>query len=420
MGSSQTEAGVMSHIVDAVIIGAGPYGLSHAAHLAEMGVDLRVFGSPMHTWRTSMPEAMVLKSEGFASSLYDPRGEYPLSRYCAEQRIEYQDIGLPIPLQTFINYGIAFQRRYVPNLEERTVLNVEQAGFGFTLQLDDGEVVRARRVIVAAGIRSYEWLPPELDPLPRELVTHSAAHRHVDRFAGKEVVVVGAGASAINLVALLHQAGAAVTVVARRNRIAYCGPPTERTWLERLEAPLSGLGTGWRSWAASAMPMVFYRMPEAFRLLVVQKHLGPAPGWTLRDQVDGKVPEILGVQLKSAKEVGGRVRLTLQSPEGTKEITADHVIGGTGYKVDMRRLSFFKAPILEQLRSVEHAPDLSPYFESSIPGLFFVGTAAANNFGPLLRFACGAEFTAPRLTRHLARSLSRRVAPVRALAPAEV
>jgi hypothetical protein len=83
-------------------------------------------------------------------------------------------------------------------------------------------------------------------------------------------------------------------------------------------------------------------------------------------------------------------------------------------------LSFFKAPILDQLHCAQHAPVLSPYFESSIPGLFFVGTTAANSFGPLLRFACGAEFTAPRLTRYLARSLSRRPAPVRALAPAEV
>jgi hypothetical protein len=38
-----------------------------------------------------------------------------------------------------------------------------------------------------------------------------------------------------------------------------------------------------------------------------------------------------------------------------------------------------------------------------MPGLYFVGVIAANTFGPVLRFACGAEFAAPRLAQHLSR-----------------
>ncbi len=88
----------MTEIVDVAIIGAGPYGLSIAAHLAGRGVDFRIFGSPMHTWRTSMPEGMVLKSEGNASDLYDPDGEMTLARYCADRGLPYKDLGFPIPL----------------------------------------------------------------------------------------------------------------------------------------------------------------------------------------------------------------------------------------------------------------------------------------------------------------------------------
>jgi hypothetical protein len=101
----------MKPIVDVAIIGAGPYGLSIAAHLAARGVSYRIFGSPMHTWLTQMPRVMRLKSEGFASTLYDPDSAFTLAKYCAQQGIPYADLGLPIPLVTFASYGQEFQRQ---------------------------------------------------------------------------------------------------------------------------------------------------------------------------------------------------------------------------------------------------------------------------------------------------------------------
>src|ERR1700761_3817152 len=219
----------MTEIVDAAIIGAGPYGLSIAAHLAAQGIEFRIFGNPMHTWRTSMPEGMVLKSEGNASNLYDPAGQLPLSRFCADRGLPYQDVGLPIPLSTFIDYGVAFQQRFVPRLEDRLVTDVKPVSYGFDLHLMDGEVAAARRVIVAAGIRAYEYMPPELEDLPTERASHSAMHVRVDQFAGQEVAIIGGGASAVNLAPLLLGVGAKVTLIARRSTIDFGGPPTKRT-----------------------------------------------------------------------------------------------------------------------------------------------------------------------------------------------
>jgi thioredoxin reductase len=401
-------AGIMTEIVDVAIIGAGPYGLSIAAHLSAKGVDLRIFGAPMHTWRTSMPEGMVLKSEGNGSNLYDPDGEFTLERFCADNGLPYKDIGYPIPLSTFIEYGIAFQRRFVPRLEDRHVAAVIPASYGFDLHLQDGEIVPARRLIVAAGIRAYEYLPPELEALPEGLASHSSRHVKVDGFAGKEVAIIGGGASAVNLAALLNKNDAKVTLIARKDAIAYCGPPTERTLWDKIKEPESGLGTGWRSWACCAMPDVFHAMPEKFRLMVVRKHLPAAPGWTLQPQVDGIVPTILGATIARADALGSRVRLELALRQGgTKVLITDHVIGGTGYRVDMRRLAFFGPEILDRLDCVNQTPRLSRRFESSIPGLFFVGTAAANSFGPLMRFAYGANFAAKRLTGYLAQTARR-------------
>ncbi len=149
-------------------------------------------------------------------------------------------------------------------------------------------------------------------------------------------------------------------------------------------------------------------MPEQFRLDKVRRILGPAPGWFVKQEVVGKVPLHLGHSITDAKVQNGGVRLELGDVAGTRRtIEAEHVIAATGYRVDLRRLPFMDSNDLAQIRSVENTPVLSSNFESSLPGLYFVGTSAANTFGPLLRFACGAKFTARRLAKHLAKSAPR-------------
>jgi hypothetical protein len=160
------------------------------------------------------------------------------------------------------------------------------------------------------------------------------------------------------------------------------------------------------------MPTVFHAMPEAFRVMVVQKHLPAAPGWTLQPQVDGIVPTIAGSLIARADATGGRVRLELDMRDGSKRVVmADHVIAGTGYKVDMRRLPFFGPEVLKQLNCINNTPRLSRWFETSVPGLHIVGTAASNSFGPMMRFAYGAGFASRRLSKYLARSAVRNHVP---------
>ncbi len=388
---------------DCLIIGAGPYGLSLAAHMRMAGTDFRIVGDPMEPWRTAMPSDMHLKSEGFASTLFEPSQSFTLAAYCAEQRIPYADIGLPVEVGTFVRYGQEFQRRFVPEVEDRVVTSLARSNGYFQVGLQDGGTISARRVIVASGILPYAWVPEQLAGLPASICTHSSAHHDFSCFQGSNVAVVGAGASAMDVAASLHKAGAAATVIARREIVRFQSPLGSRSLVHRLRAPMTPVGPGWKSVLCTKAPLLFHMMPRGFRVDVVRRYLGPAPAWFVRETVEANVPIISGTTVAAVNVQDGKAVLRLsQGKSAACSVIADHIIAATGYRVDMQRLDFLDAKLRSAMCCDDGAPRLSRHFESSIPGLYFIGTAAANSFGPMLRFACGAGFAARRLSRHLA------------------
>jgi cation diffusion facilitator CzcD-associated flavoprotein CzcO len=391
-------------MTDIAIIGAGPYGLSIAAHLSKAKVNFRVFGTPMQSWRQQMPKGMLLKSDGFASSLYDPESAFTLRHYCAENNLPYADVGIPVPCETFVAYGLEFQKRLVPTLEETNITSVKHIPGGFQLETANGEVLQARKVIVAAGITHFGYLPPFLAGLPPQFVSHSSQHHDLSVFQGRRVAVIGAGASAVDIAALLNESGAEVHLVARRKAIAFHKPSEEpRPLLQRVMNPRSGLGLGWRSRLCTDAPLVFRLLPQDLRFRAVKNHLGPAPGWFVRDKVVGRFPQYLGTTLKDASVEDSQVKIKFTQSDGTDtELAVDHVIGATGFRVAVSRLKFLEENLRQQIRTVDDTPVLSRSFESSVPGLYLVGVASANSFGPLTRFAYGAKFTAKHISRHLA------------------
>jgi thioredoxin reductase len=391
------------------IIGAGPYGLSVAAYLKGAGMNFRIFGSPMHTWITQMPQGMHLKSEGMASSLYDPASEFTLEHYCREKGLPYADHGLPVPIEMFIAYGLEFQKRFVPELEDKKVVSLKQSGKGFELALEDGERFSANAVVIAVGISHYAHIPAALSVLPEELLSHSSGHSNLDHFKGREVAVLGAGSSAIDVAALLHEAGAKVQVIARKPKIRFHDPPDSKPQglFQRLNNPPTGIGPGWKLYFCAYMPWAFRRLPQETRLKAVKKILGPAPGWFIKDRVVGKMPFHMETNVTQAKVQDGRVSLELTHDSGErKTIVVDHVIAATGYQVDLKRLAFLDSGLRSDIGMTAQMPALSAHFESSVPGLYFVGTSAANTFGPLMRFAYGARFAAQQVSSQLAKSVS--------------
>jgi len=393
--------------VDVVIVGAGPYGLSIAAHLRGAGVRYRIFGKPMATWREHMPAGMFLKSDGFASNLSDPQKRYTLKRFCEETGEPYADTGRPVRLQTFCAYGLAFQKQCVPDLEQKWVTQIDLAPGGFFVKLDNGEEFQARNVVLAVGITHFQFMPPPLEGLAPEVVSHSSRYGDIASLRGRSATVIGAGASACDLAAELAEGGADVTIVARSPVIHFGQPPSnqKRSLWQRIRHPSSGIGASLRSRMYCDAPWLFRLLPQRLRYRIVRRHLGPAASWTVKDKVQGRIPIWLNSNIVGAERRNGEIRLTLQDGSGNdKSHVTDHVVAATGYRVDLNRLAFLGEKIRARIKTVESAPVLSQCFESSVPGLYLTGLASAPSFGPVMRFVFGVEYTARTLARRLKRS----------------
>lgn len=406
----------MSDDTEVIIIGAGPYGLSVAAHLRARGIAYHLFGRCMEFWETQMPRGMLLKSDGYASNLSDPDRHGALKNFYAERGLTYADEGMPIPLETFVAYGHWFQQRLVPAPDPRLVTKLSRTRNGFVATLEDGASLTARQVVLAVGIGYFRYVPPVFAGLAARHLSHSSEHTDLGLLAGQEVCVVGGGASAIDTAALLHEAGAKVHLVARQiafhDRTKLHGRPL---W-QRMVQPHSGIGAGWRPMLLAGFPLLFRQLPEARRRHMIEAGNGPAGGWAMRERVVGQFHIMAGYEPQLAQADGARVALTVteRTARNSTRLAVDHVIAATGYHNDLRRIPFLDPGLLAEIRTAHTrpVPALSADFETSVPGLFCVGVVAKYTFGPLLRFVFGAEFATGRTVRRISRNMRRRLRAV--------
>jgi FAD-dependent urate hydroxylase len=381
---------------DVAVVGAGPYGLSTAAHLgAAGGLDVRIFGPPMSFWERNMPAGMLLRSPWVASNLSHPARSFTLDHYRADTA---QSFSSPVPLDRFVDYGRWFQRQTVPGLDHRTVRRVEANGDGFVLELEDGEPVRARRVVVAAGIQPFAHRPPVFDGLRPGLVSHAVEHRDLRRFESRRVIVAGGGQSALESAALLREAGADPAVLVRERDIYWL----TRRWQHRMPV-VSSMLYAWPDVGPAgishlvARPALWRRMPRERQDRLARRAIRPAgAAWLVPRLHD--VPVLTGVEIAAAQAEAGRVRLRLTN--GT-ELTADHLLLGTGYRVDVSKYAFLARDLVARVDRVNGHPRLTHGYESTVPGLHFVGAPAAWSHGPLMRFVAGADFAARSVARDI-------------------
>jgi len=394
----------MTDSVDVAVVGAGPYGLSVAAHLNAAGVNYRQFGSPMKLWREMMPAGMYLKSQGFASNLSDPRGEKTLEAFCAATGRAYKYYGLPVSLENFVAYGAWFQEQLKLAVEETQVTAFARDGGGFLLSVGGTEQLHARRVVLAVGVEHFAYTPAPFDTLPKELCRHASEYTDLGAFKDRKVVVVGAGNSALETGALLHEGGADVQILVRGTAVKWNGLPLapDRPFLQRLKEPEAGLGSGWSTWFYSNHPELFRRLPAGTRIYQSRTALGPAGASWLRERVEGQFPVQIGQRVAAAEAVGDQVNLTVEADGGRREIAADHIICGTGYRWNVAKLSFLDTDLKQAMRTVGGGALVGGDYQSSVPGLYVIGPVVAPSMGPVMRFVFGSEHAATTVGRQLA------------------
>jgi FAD-dependent urate hydroxylase len=382
--------------IDVAVIGAGPYGLSAGMHLKAKGIATRVFGEPMDFWASKMPEGMLLRSPRVASNISDPEKVFTLEAYEAASK---REPCAPVPLDTFVEYGKWFPRQMCLDLDKRTVLRVDRDQPGFRLTLRDGEELRATRVVIAAGIGPFKKKPEVFQNLSPLHAIHCYEGRDVRKFEGKRVAVIGAGQSALESAALLHEARAQVEVIVRQSQLRWIGM---HTWLHHM-GPLSSLLYSSHDIGPLgisrlvAYPNIVSCVPLRLRDRIRTRAVRPAGSRWLPERL-AAVKITMGRSVAQAKASGDEV--TLKLDDGS-ERRVDHVILGTGYRVDISRYGFLPPELTHDIEQFDGYPKLATGFRTSVPGLHFIGATAARSFGPLLYFVAGTEFASRELADYL-------------------
>lgn len=359
-------------MLDLIIIGAGPFGISLAAHAQASGLSYKLLGYPMDFWKNQMPQNMFIRTPHDFVSLSDPNDAYTIHRFAEETG---EEAVTPLPRTVFVKYAMWFAEKAGVEFTPQLAAFVEKKDGAFHVTTEAGDTLQARNAVIATGVEHYRYIPDLLQNLPSHLYSHTSGYTSFAAFQGKSVAVIGSGQSAWEAAGLLHMEGAKPELLYRRAAANYSGSYEE-------EIALRDLGND------------FYDLPLAEK----QDNWGQSPGSVahfLRPYVEGKVPETGNVTLAQLEATeDGRVRLHLSNGE---ERIVDHVISASGFHINLDKVPFlsdaFKAGI-EREAGYPQFPKLDRHFQAGVPGLYFAGPLSSHSHGPTFRFILGLKKTA--------------------------
>jgi cation diffusion facilitator CzcD-associated flavoprotein CzcO len=353
----------------------------------------------MEFWERNMPAGMFLRSSWEASQFADPARKLTLEAFMASRATRVPD---PIPVEKFVEYGRWFQQQTVSQLDRRKIKRVDLATNGFVVEAEDGEQFQCRSVVVAAGIAAFVRRPKEFSAIPASLVSHSSQHTGFHQFHGKRVLVVGGGQSALESGALLNEAGAEVKIVLRQPRVRWLrwrARITRSGLFGRLIYSPRDVGPPGLSQLV-ARPHYLSILPRSCRDWIDKRSVRPAgAAWLMKRLQDVSIRTQTRIATAAPNNGGLRVNFA----DGTEE-KVDHLLLATGYRIDVAKYAFLSPEILSRLEVFNGYPRLRAGLESSIPGLYFLGSPAAWSFGPVARFVSGAHYCVPELVRRVAAS----------------
>ncbi|WP_044640117.1 NAD(P)-binding domain-containing protein [Risungbinella massiliensis] len=359
-------------MLDVIIIGSGPYGISLAAHGVANQLDYKLLGYPMDFWKNQMPQDMFIRTPHDFVSFSDARDELTIHQFAQETGTE---LVTPLPRPIFVKYAMWFARKSGVEFTPELVTSVQSHGEHYEVITESGQTFTTKNVIIATGVEHYKYIPEMFKNLPSSLVSHTSGYLNFTQFSGKTVAVIGSGQSAWEAAGLLYRKGANVELIYRRESANYAGGIAD-------EIALRDLGD------------VFYQLPIQEK----EPEWGQSPesvAHFLKPYVDGIVPVTGDTTILKAEETEeGKLRLHL-SNGSQREV--DHVISASGFKINVEKVPFFQQDLLERItreQGYDQFPLLNETFESSVPGLYFAGPLSSHSHGPTFRFILGLRKTA--------------------------
>ncbi|MGZ4472506.1 MAG: FAD-dependent oxidoreductase [Nocardioidaceae bacterium] len=358
---------------DLLVIGAGPYAYSAAAHARENGIDTHVVGHPMAFWREQMPADMYLRS-GPGWHL-DGRGEDTFQAYLEDRGLRPEDVE-PIPIAVFLDHTEWFRARKSLVVDQRLVTDLVKPDGVFLASMDDGSTIAADKVLAAPGIQHFANLPTWYDDVPATRRSHTSERVTFDDLAGARVAVIGGRQSAYEWAALLCDHGAeAVDVVHRHGTPNFA--KVSWAFVDRYVDETEAHRGWWRRLPVEQQAEIGRQFWQVGRLT-----LEP---WLVPRMDPDVVTSHPGSEVTKVQASEREVALTLS--DGTS-LTADHVVFASGYRADLARVPYL-AGVLDEVSVTDGFPDLTEGFETTLPGLYITGFASTRDFGPFYGFTKG-------------------------------
>jgi len=362
----------------ATVVGAGPYGLATAAYAQERGVNQQLLGVPMAFWKHGMPKGLILRSNKSEHISLDPSGKYTFDRYLGSE--DHSDTGLhSISLDTYLDYANWFQENASLTAYPHLVQQLDLVGRLFEAQLDDGSMVRARNVVIATGLGVHKNLSELAPSLPLSRYRHTCDLGDLEYLRGQRCLILGGRQSAFEWAALIAEVGAAMVHLAYRHPT----PAFDEADWSSLEEPARQASSD-RRWFRN---LSSEEKAESIQRLWAQGRLKVEP-W-LESRVQKENIHLWPCATVIACEQLADGTMVAELDTGVT-MPLDYVVFATGYKIEVGNFSFLsRRSILPLLKAEEGYPVLDEDFQSSVPGLFFIGPAAARDFGPALSFVIG-------------------------------
>jgi len=213
--------------------------------------------------------------------------------------------------------------------------------------------------------------------------------------------VIGRGQSACETAVLLHEVGANVELISR-GPVRWIGeetsggtPAKKFVWdVHHVMSAPSAVGPFPLNWIIDA-PDVMRYLPNELRDWISTRSLRPAASAWLCQRAQG-LRFNAGRRVVAARAQGSQIALAFDDASTS---VFDHMLLATGYRMDIAKFGVLAPGLLQRIDCIDGYPKLSNGFQSSVPGLHFVGSSAVKSYGGLMRFVSGAGYAARNLTR---------------------